>query len=197
MHKPSKTWKQKKNIIDKIHKHVCGHSSLTDYQILLERNNLWDDDVKQYIVSIIEKCNACRSTALPKPNRKVSISSLSKEFNENVCIDHLFLGDICVVHLMDHVTRYSAGLVVNDTKMDNAIMALEATWNSQFWFPQTIKGDTAFSIGSFMEYISNIGIKFELVPRGRHEKNPIESKHGIIRTTFLRLLNENKKTVKN
>lgn len=27
-----KTWKQQKNLVDKIHKHVCGHSSLTDYQ---------------------------------------------------------------------------------------------------------------------------------------------------------------------
>lgn len=38
-----------------------------------------------------------------------------------------------------------------------------------------------------MDYISKIGIKFELVARGRHQKNAIESKHGIIRTVFLRL----------
>lgn len=119
----SKPWKQKKNLVDNVHKHVYGHSSLTEYHILFERNNLWEDDVKRYVLNIIENCNACRSSALPKPNRKVSISALAKEFNEIVCIDHLFLEAVCIVHHMDHVTRYSAGMIVPDTKLANAITA--------------------------------------------------------------------------
>ena len=35
------SWPEIKAIIDKVHNHVCGHASLRDMQILLERNSLW------------------------------------------------------------------------------------------------------------------------------------------------------------
>ena len=87
----ARTWSDVKKIIDKVHKHVCGHASFTDYKLLLERNGLWNDLISSYIGEIVTNCTACRSSAVPQPNCKVSISSLSKEFNEVLCIDHSIL----------------------------------------------------------------------------------------------------------
>lgn len=49
--------------------------------------------------------------------KHVSLSSMSREFNQLVCVDHMFLDEFKVFHIMDSVTRYSSGVVVPDTTM--------------------------------------------------------------------------------
>lgn len=44
-----KSWKEVRSIIDKFHKHTCGHSTITDIRLLLERNDLCNADVEQYM----------------------------------------------------------------------------------------------------------------------------------------------------
>ena len=46
-------WFELKRIIDKVHKHVCGHASLSDIQILLQRNNMWTSEVKKYLRRVL------------------------------------------------------------------------------------------------------------------------------------------------
>ena len=77
--KPSRN--QVKAIVDKVHKQVCGHTNLTDMRLILQCNGLWNDIVCDYASQLIESCVSCRATASPQPSRKVSISSLSREFN--------------------------------------------------------------------------------------------------------------------
>lgn len=60
-------WNQIKTIIDKVDGHVCGHASLTDMRLLLERNSLWPDAFANYVHQHIESCVSCRSTAPPQP----------------------------------------------------------------------------------------------------------------------------------
>ena len=115
---------KRKLIIDKVHNHVFGHSSFTDIKSLLERNGIWNDDAHKCLSTIIETCSSCNETSLPKQARKVLISSMSREFNEVVCIDHLFLDEVPVFHAKDSVTRYSVGTIVPDTKLLHAISLL-------------------------------------------------------------------------
>lgn len=128
-----KTWTEIKHIVDKIHKHVCGHANYTDYRLLLERNELWNEAVPTYVAHSIENCTACKSTAAPQLSRKVSTSSLSKQFNEIVCIDHFYLDERRLMHRMDLVSRYSTVLAVDYLSTMDEVHAFEATWVSQFW----------------------------------------------------------------
>lgn len=182
-------WKEVKAIIDKVHRHVCGHASLTDMRLLLERNNLWSDRVVDYVHKLIENCVSCRSTAPPQPNRKVSISSLSNNFNEVVCVDHFYLDGVQLLHCMDTATRCSAAFVVSSTALDDAVFGFENCWVNQFWLPESIHGDKAFAVGKFKQYMDERSISFRLVPPNLHSKNPLESKHGVIRSIFLKLRN--------
>ncbi len=189
----NRPWSEVKSVIDKVHNHVCGHANFTDFKILLERNNLWDKNVAKYVSNMIENCRACKSAAPTQPPRKVSISSLSKEINEIVCVDHFYLDKICLLHLMDLTTRFSVAQIVKSTALQEAVNAFEATWIAHFGYPCVMKGDEAFEKGVFREHLNELGIKFELVPKGRHYKNPIESKHSIIRSVFIRLMNTTNK----
>lgn len=117
----------------------------------------------------------------------MSISSLSKEFNEILCVDHLYLEDILLMHFMDLITRYSSALIITSTNLKEAVIVLEASWVSQFWYTDSIRAEKAFHVGLFKDYADKLGIATHPVPPGRHSKNSIESKHNIIRSIFLRL----------
>lgn len=52
--------------------------------------------------------------AMPKPMRKVYLSSVRIDFNDVVSVDHMFPGKSCVVHIMDTKTLYSGGGLVED-----------------------------------------------------------------------------------
>lgn len=88
---------------------------------------------------------------------------------------------------MDLVSRYSSAHVVTSINLKEAVIAFEAPWVSQFWYPDSIRADKAFQVGTFKEYAEKLYIPIHPVLPGRHSKNAIESKHSIIRTIFIRL----------
>lgn len=47
-------WNQVKAIVDKVHRHVRGHASLTGIRLLLKRNSLWSEHVADYVHQLIE-----------------------------------------------------------------------------------------------------------------------------------------------
>ena len=100
-------WCEIKAIFDKVHKHVCGHASLRDMQILLERNDLWSNEVKAYLHQTVEVCHQCKMTDEPKAMRKVSLRDISTSFNDRVCLDHVFLDNYVVLHFMNSCTHFS------------------------------------------------------------------------------------------
>ena len=183
----NRPWKEIQKIVDKVHRHVCGHASYSDFKMLFERNNMWNESVKHYIENIMNECTACRKSYIPPPSRKVSISSLSKELNEIICVDHFYLDELCLIHFMDIASRFSTVSIASDKSMITAITAFEQNWITHFWYPNIIRGDKAFMEGEFKKYMDSRDIKFDLVPPGRHSRNAIESKHRAIRSIYLRL----------
>ena len=184
------SWQTIKKTVDKVHKHVCGHAPYSDIKLLLVRNSFWNEHVQRYLTDVIENCTACRKTALPKGTRKVSLSSMSRSFNQVVCVDHFYLNGLCLFHAMDSVTRYSGCSIVPDTSLEAAVVAYESCWLCQFWPPSTVLGDAAFKRDVFINFLRMNDTEFCPIPPRRHNKNVLESKHGVIRGIFLRLLNE-------
>ena len=119
-------WSELKPIVDKVHKHVCGNATFTDYQLLLERNKMWNNAVPKYVGDLIENCSACQFTAPSQLDRKVSISSLSKRFNKALCVDHFYLEEVLMLHCMDLITRFSTVQIVSSTNLEEAVIAFDA-----------------------------------------------------------------------
>ena len=61
---------------------------------------------------------------------------------------------------------------------------------SKFWPPTTVLGDVALGYDEFKQFLTTLDIEFQKIPPSRQNKNKLESKHGVIRSVFLRLLNE-------
>lgn len=50
-----RSWKDLKRIADKVHKHVCGHSNYSDNRLLLERKEVWNTQVDNYLQRSLEQ----------------------------------------------------------------------------------------------------------------------------------------------
>lgn len=181
------SWPEKVRIINKVHKHVCGHASYGDIKTLLQRNKLWDNDIQRYLAQLIEKCQHCRAASLPKPARKVTLATLNRSFYDVDCIDHFYLDKLRCFHVMDLYSRFSAACTVPDATLSSAILAFESTWMAQFWSPHAVRGDQAFNHDEFHKYLSNGDISFQPILSRNHQNNALEPQHGVIRSIFLRL----------
>lgn len=74
---------------------------------------------------VLDTCENCHAVDPLSGNRDVSLSSMSRGFNEVVCVDHVHLGGHTVFHAMDSVTRYSAGELVPSTGLADAVAAFQ------------------------------------------------------------------------
>lgn len=175
-----KKWTEVKNIIDKLHKHVRRHANYTDYRLLSERSELWTDPVGAYAAHSIDNYTVCRSIAAPPPSKKVSISSLSKQFNEIVCIDHVYLDKLLLMHCMDLKSRYANAFAVGSASIKDAVHAFEAMWASIFWYPDAVQIEKAFQVVCFKTHMPRLGIAIRSGPPGRHSKNNLKSRDTVI-----------------
>lgn len=91
------------------------------------------------------------------------------------------------MHLIDMATRFPAVKVVSSASLSEAFIGFESSWISQFWMPDTVQGDKAFSYGEFKAFLDEQDVSFNLVPLQGHSHSPIGSKHRKIRSIFLDL----------
>lgn len=117
-------WTKVNNIIDKVHKHVCGHASFSEVKLLLHAKKLWNHATED-VTKLGTYCQTCRSTSYHQPSRLMSISSLSINTNEILCIDQFYLDIVGLFHFMDIATRFSVALVVERANMDKAVQAIK------------------------------------------------------------------------
>ena len=181
------SWNDRKRILDKVHKHTCGHSSFEDIKLLMQRNDLWTEDCNKYLSHLLDTCKPCSLVKASSGSRKVSLSSMSRGFNDVVCVDHFFPDGNDVFHVMNSVTRYSNGEIVSSTALVNAISVFNSRRISEFSPPHMIQADQAFNKDEFLSYLKIYDIKLRPVPPRRHSKNVLESKHRILRDIYLRL----------
>eukprot|EP00173_Palmaria_palmata_P002678 Plantae.Rhodophyta-Palmaria_palmata.ctg2798.p1 GENE.Plantae.Rhodophyta-Palmaria_palmata.ctg2798~~Plantae.Rhodophyta-Palmaria_palmata.ctg2798.p1 ORF type:complete len:702 (+),score=86.29 Plantae.Rhodophyta-Palmaria_palmata.ctg2798:107-2212(+) len=174
-------------LVDRIHKYVCCHSSVSDMKTLLKRNKIWSPDIESYLNQVTDSCAACDCVQPPSPMRKVSIKNINRSFNESAQIDHLFLEQQAVVHVMEASCRYSSGAPVDSTSVSQAIKFIEERYFSEFWVPGSIRFDSAFNNDIFTSWCNENDIKPEPIPARRHNKLALESKHKILRNIFLKL----------
>lgn len=152
-------WKTRKNIIDKVHCHLCGHSNFDDIKTLLERNKIRDDYCTIYLKDLLETCVSFHVMSLPTKMRSVSLNNSSRRFNQLCLVDFLYLDDLQLFHCMDCMSRYSLAVFVETLTMRDAIAAFEQSWVSLFRVPESVQADDAFPKSEFKEYLKSIGCK--------------------------------------
>lgn len=146
-----------KEILDKVHKHVCGHSYYYEINTLLQRNIIRNDDSEIFLSGVFDTCVACYATQLSTGRRAVSLNHFSRLFIQLVFIDFFIFEQLQLFHCMDAVSRYSLAVVVDSLTLLEAISAFEQSWITHFWVLESLQGDDAFNRTEFLSYMKSIG----------------------------------------
>lgn len=79
--------------MDLVHKHVVGHSTYKDNQVLLQRNKICNEECAHYLSEKIERYDKCRVVSQLSGNHSVRLHAPSRQFNDLVNVDHFHLDD--------------------------------------------------------------------------------------------------------
>lgn len=82
-------------------------------------------------------------------------------------------------------SRFSVGHICDNLSLEYSAYAITACSLTQFWTLDSIRGDDPFRDKSFRDFCKANGSQFEPVPPRRHQKNVIESKHGVMRSVYI------------
>lgn len=91
--KTSMSWYRIKWVIDRVHERTCGQAQFPYIKPLVVINGLWNEAENHYLASIISSCRHFLATSGPSRIQNVSLSSVTREFNDTACIDHFYLED--------------------------------------------------------------------------------------------------------
>lgn len=103
---------------------------------------------------------------------------------------HFYLNKVCLFHAMDSATRYLDCSIVQNTSLELAVLAFDSCWLGKFWPPAATLGDSAFNKLEFTGNLLSLNISFRPVSPLRHSKNVLESKHAVIRSILLFLVDD-------
>lgn len=127
-------------IVKRVHDYKCGHAFIEEMRTLLQQNRLWNAEVENILSTAVEKCSHCIAAAPPASKRTVSIAEISRQSSDIVRVNHVWLENTCLFHIVDHYSRDSAAQPISTTSIAEATVVFENFWVVQLWSPKEVYG---------------------------------------------------------
>ena len=142
---------EKKKIATKVHKQFC-HCSGKKLRKLFVDAGVSDAEMLKLVEEVRSTCDLCEKYGSTPPKLVVTMS-VAKSFNENIAMDLKDIGSEHVLHLIDHLTRFSAACIVPCKKKEVIVAAILKIWITVFGCPGKILSDNGgeFSNDDFRE----------------------------------------------
>ena len=152
----------------KLHKQFA-HPGADKLKQLIKKSGTNDKSIDALIDHVTEQCDTCKRFKRPLPRPVVALPS-STEFNETVAMDTKFINSFPVLHLIDHVTRYSAATKMNNKKPMSVIQAILVIWVRIFGHPKYFLFDNG---GEFInDEVEELCEKFNISIRTTAAESP-------------------------
>lgn len=172
--------------------HRYSHAPISEMVYMLQRGGYNTPRLRRLCTDIVEACPVCARSGLPAPCRKISLTHVCQEFNQEVQADFMFANirgtKYCVLHIVDTGTRYSEATVVSNRSC--AIMAseMETVWILRHGAPKRFSADSEFTKGPLKRFLATHNVDLAERPVRRHNKTGIvERKHRTIKLVLERL----------
>lgn len=175
--------RDKKATAKKLHTQFC-HPSAKRLIKLVESSGSEDRELVQAIEEVSSSCDICKryKKTIPRP---VVTFPFASEFNETVAMDLKIYknNSIYFLHIVDHVTRFSAASVIRSKRKEVIIDAFFKSWIAVFGPPQKVLSDNGgeFANAAFIDLCQNFNINFLTTAAEAPWSNGLVEKHnGII-----------------
>ena len=130
---------EKSKTAAKLHKQFC-HCTGKRLKKLCVDAGVKDKEMLKLVEEVRENCKLCEKYGSTPPKPVVTMA-LAKSFNESVAMDLKDINSKHVLHLIDHMTRFSAACVIPSKKKEVVVAAVLKIWISIFGCPEKILSD--------------------------------------------------------
>lgn len=171
----------KKKIANKLHAQFSHPESRKLIQLVKKAGMHNDKDLLDEIVNVSENCKICHEYKKPPPRPVVGLP-LATKFNEVVAMDLKMLNGHWALHLIDHLSRYSAATFISSKKPEIIIRAIFKIWISVFGPPSKFLCDNGgeFNNESFITMCEKMNITVKTTAAESPWSNGLCERHNAI-----------------
>ena len=153
-----------------------------------------NEDLFEAIEKITTECDTCRRYSKSRPRPVVSFP-MANEFNETVGIDLKIYENnkIYFLHMVDHLTRYSAAAVIRSKRPEVIIDNIFKFWIAIFGAPKKFLSDNGgeFANSEFADMCENLNINFRTTSAESPFSNGlVEKQNDILGEAVSKILEE-------
>ena len=179
-----------KNKAIKLHVQFC-HPNADRLIDLIRKAGHSDKQVEDTIRAITSQCEVCLKNK-KAPLRPAVGLPLATEFNETVALDLKSRGsDGYILHMIDHLTRYSSACLIKNKKKETIIQGLLEYWIRIFGFPKSFLSDNG---GEFVnKEMIDLAEKYNIILKTTAAESPwsnglCERHNGILNNNVNRVM---------
>ena len=185
----------KKKIAMKLHSQF-GHPVKKKLVKLLERaGRHYDEDLMKEIDKVYDNCKICKEFRRPDSKPVVGFPHAS-DFNETVALDLKVHNGIIILHLIDHLTRFSSAIRCNSKEPKEIIGGVIKAWIALFGPPKKFLMDNGgeFVNEKFIELAEAFNIRIMTTAAESPWSNGLVERHnGTLAATLDKVLAEEPK----
>ena len=173
--KPEKTLKK---IASKLHQQFA-HASSERLIKLLKDVGVDDKDFLRQVKEVVKNCEICQQYKRPPP-RPVVCFPRARSFNIHIAVDLKQYGKKHVIHFIDHFTRFSVAVVVDNKRKETIIRAFLDCWLSIFGAPLSILSDNGgeFNNDEFKQLCEKFNITVKATAAESPWSNGVVERHN-------------------
>ena len=172
-----------------------GHPSKIKLLKLIERAGRHDDkELLECVNEVYNQCRICKEYSRPGPRPAVGFPHALR-FNETVAMDLKFFNGKIILHLIDHLTRFSAAVVCKSKEPKEIVSGIIKCWISIFGPPMKFLTDNGgeFANELFVELAESFNIKILTTAAESPWSNGLVERHNATLAEVLhKVLAENK-----
>lgn len=179
--------------------HRYTHATEAETLSLCKDAEILTPALESAIKEVCGACEVCAKNGRPKSSRKVSLTHVNQEFNQEIQVDFLFVyisgKKYCILIITDTGTGYTELSIAADRSMSTIILLLETEWICHRGAPAAFSADDEYNKSALRTYLSTHGIEFKPRPARRHNKlGVVERKNGVVKTILGKLTDESNQT---
>ena len=186
-----KSNKEKRQIAMKLHKQF-GHPKSLRLIDLIKTSGITDSTFLDSMKELDQSCEIC--WPYKKPNlRPIFGFSLAHGFDETLAMDLKPCRNVYIFHLIDHVTRFSAGAIISTKRKEVIIDKIFKHWIALFGTPKLFLSDNGgeFNNNIFREMGAQLNINVKTTGAESPCSNGVLEKHnGIIGNMMEKVLSD-------
>ena len=150
----------KKHMAKKLHAQF-GHPAVNKLRKVVDKAGLGDDkELVREISEVSKSCKVCKEFTRPNPTPVVGMPH-ADHFNDTVALDLKFFEGHIILHVIDHLTRYSAATICKNKESETILRGVIKCWISIFGPPKKFMVDNGgeFANSKFIELAESMNIR--------------------------------------